>query len=253
MKALSTRERRAPTALRPRLGIAADQLGEQERDRDGYGHDGREHGDGTLSVTDDRHLRRFPRQASRECDRHPCRHDGPGEHEREEGQGETHRPPAENRRRIYVEREHVEGVTKPYGKTAASRRRVPLTAAALEALEELPAPLDSALQFPAVRGGYLKLRNWRSLEWDPAVESAGLAVCNCGHLSGSHDLGREARGCRCEGVRAVDLSPVPYVLRHTFASNALAAQPASGRWSSRGDGNLARDDRADVWASRTRC
>ena len=47
--------------------------------------------------------------------------------------------------------------------------------------------------------------------------------------------------------------PRSYVLRHTFASNALAAQPASGRWSSRGDGNLARDDRADVWASRTRC
>jgi integrase len=77
---------------------------------------------------------------------------------------------------LYVEREHVEGETKPYGKTAASRRRVPLTARALEAVEALPPRLDSSLLFPAVRGGYLNLRNWRAREWDTAVESAGLAV-----------------------------------------------------------------------------
>jgi integrase len=41
-------------------------------------------------------------------------------------------------RALYIEREHVGGQTKPYGKTAASRRRVPLTAAALEAVEALP-------------------------------------------------------------------------------------------------------------------
>ena len=54
---------------------------------------------------------------------------------------------------------------------------MPLTAKALEAIESLPPHLDSALLFPAVRGGF---------------------------------------------ERSV-LSPVPYVLRHTFASNALAA------------------------------
>ena len=74
-----------------------------------------------------------------------------------------------------------------------------------------------------MRGGYLNLRNWRSREWDTAVEAAGLAVCKCGHLSGSHDPGCDARGCRCEKFERSVLSPVPYVLRHTFASNALAA------------------------------
>ena len=124
---------------------------------------------------------------------------------------------------LYVEREHVEGVTKPYGKTAASRRRVPLTARAVEALEELPPRIDSPLQFPAERGGYMNLRNWRSRAWDPAVEAAGLAICKCGHSSGVHDAACSERRCRCEEfVRSV-LSPVPYVLRHTFASNALAA------------------------------
>lgn len=132
---------------------------------------------------------------------------------------------------LYVEREHVGGETKPYGKTAASRRRVPLTTTALAALESLPPRLDSSLVFPAVRGGYMNLRNWRSREWDTAVESAGLAVCKCGHLSGVHeplpDSGKRfacgGRGCKCETFERSVLSAVPYVLRHTFASNALAA------------------------------
>jgi integrase len=46
---------------------------------------------------------------------------------------------------VLVEREHVEGETKPYGKTAASRTRVPLTAKALEALDSLPTRLDTRL------------------------------------------------------------------------------------------------------------
>ena len=73
------------------------------------------------------------------------------------------------------------------------------------------------------RGGYLNLRNWRSREWDTAVESAGLAVCKCGHLSGVHDHACSGRACRCEKFERSALSPVPYVLRHTFASNAIAA------------------------------
>ena len=125
---------------------------------------------------------------------------------------------------LYVEREHVGGVTKAYLKTTASRRSVPLTARALDAIEALPPRLDSGLLFPAVRGGYLNLRNWRSRAWDTAVESAGLAVCKCGHLSGAHEpVCGASRGCRCEEFERSVLSPVPYVLRHTFASNALAA------------------------------
>jgi hypothetical protein len=69
----------------------------------------------------------------------------------------------------------------------------------------------------------MNLRNWRSREWDTAVESAGLAACKCGHLSGVHDHACGGRGCKCEKFERSVLSPVPYVLRHTFASNALAA------------------------------
>lgn len=117
-------------------------------------------------------------------------------------------------RRVYVEREHVEGVTKPYGKTAASRRSVPLTQRALDALEALPPRLDTPRLFPALRGGYMNLRNWRRREWDTAVEAAGLAIGTCGDLSGE---------CECDEFKRSPLSPSPYVLRHTFASNALAA------------------------------
>jgi integrase len=60
---------------------------------------------------------------------------------------------------LYVDREHVGGETKAYLETTASRRSVPLAAAALDALDDLPTRLDSPLVFPSVRGGYLDLRN----------------------------------------------------------------------------------------------
>ena len=125
---------------------------------------------------------------------------------------------------MLVEREHVEGVTKPYGKTAASRRRVPLTLRALEALDAMPTRLDTRLLFAGDRGGHLNLRNWRAREWDVAIETSGLGVCECGHASGGgHDGGCQHPGCGCMDYTRSKASPVPYVLRHTFASNALAA------------------------------
>ena len=60
-------------------------------------------------------------------------------------------------------------------------------------LDALPPRLDSQLQFPALRGGYLNLHNWRRDEWTPAVRTAGL----------------EHR--------------TPYAMRHFFISEALAA------------------------------
>jgi integrase len=71
---------------------------------------------------------------------------------------------------------------------------VPLQAIALAALEQQPSSAHSPLLFPAERGGYLELHNFRNREWKPAQRAAGI-----------------------EPMRRV------YDLRHTFATFALRA------------------------------
>lgn len=96
------------------------------------------------------------------------------------------------------ERRHVDRtrrvLTVRGTKTQRSRREVPLTSAALAALDSLPARLDSAYVFAGTKGGPFDLANFRRREWGPAIESAGVT--------------KPAR---------------MYDLRSTFASNALAA------------------------------
>jgi len=102
-------------------------------------------------------------------------------------------------RAVHVLRKFANGRLSPYPKTERSRRRVPLTARALAALDSLPPRLDAPapggfpLLFPAAMGGYIGLDTWRTREWYPALDAAGIAT----------------RG--------------PYCLRHTFATEALAA------------------------------
>jgi integrase len=79
-------------------------------------------------------------------------------------------------------------------KTQRSRREVPLTGAALAALDSLPARLDSPYVFAGPKRGPFDLANFRRREWGPAIEAAGIT--------------KPAR---------------MYDLRSTFASNALAA------------------------------
>jgi integrase len=80
------------------------------------------------------------------------------------------------------------------GKTARSRRQVPLSARAIAAFDRLPARINPPLLFTAPEGGLLNLDNFRRREWEPAIEAASIAA--------------PAR---------------IYDLRSTFASNALAA------------------------------
>jgi integrase len=92
---------------------------------------------------------------------------------------------------VAVARRWSRGRPTPYPKT--QRRRVPLTARAEEALAWLPARLDSPLLFPSREGRHIDLDNWRLRVWSPALEAAAVPK----------------RG--------------PYQLRHTFATEALAA------------------------------
>jgi integrase len=94
-------------------------------------------------------------------------------------------------RAVQVVRRVSDGVVTPYPKT--QRRRVPLTSRALDAYRRLPARIDTPLVFPAPEGGHLNLDNFRNREWYDALDAAAI----------------DKRG--------------PYHLRHTFATEALAA------------------------------
>jgi integrase len=81
----------------------------------------------------------------------------------------------------------------PGTKTTGSRREVPLTRVALDALDRVPARLGSRLLFKSPSGVPLDLDNFHRRVWAPAVEASGIET--------------PAR---------------LYDLRSTFASNALA-------------------------------
>jgi integrase len=123
----------------------------------------------------------------------------------------------------YVHRAFSKGrLTGP--KTEASRRAVPLQAKALAALDQLPQLDPNDLLFPAERGGYIDLHNFRNRDWKPAQIAAGV-----------------------EPFRRI------YDLRHTFTTFALRAgistfelsryMGASLTMIDRHYGHLARDGR----------
>jgi integrase len=101
---------------------------------------------------------------------------------------------------VLVERTYAFGKAKAYGKTARSRRRVPLSTRALQALEAIPRRLDTRLIFSSPRGEHIDLHNWRQRDWKPALEAAGIPARR------------------------------PYDLRHSFATWALDAGLSSSNW-----------------------
>jgi integrase len=134
-----------------------------------------------------------------------------------------HRDIDRDGRVAYVNRAFGKGkLTSP--KTEASRRAVPLQARALAALDQLPPGATGDLLFPAERGGYLDLHNFRNRNWKPAQHAVGI-----------------------EPFRRI------YDLRHTFATFALRAgistfelsryMGASLTMIDRHYGHLARDGR----------
>lgn len=94
---------------------------------------------------------------------------------------------------LHVRRVYTDGRVKEYGKQSRSVRRIPLRARAIAALEAHPWRIDTSLVYPGELGGHMNLHAWRRDEWYPALDGAGLP-----HL-------------------------VPYAMRHTFASFAIAA------------------------------
>jgi integrase len=75
---------------------------------------------------------------------------------------------------LVVARTYVRGELKPYGKTKRARRRVPFTSRAREALSQMPRRIDTPAVFASPRSERLNVHNFRSREWVPALEAAGI-------------------------------------------------------------------------------
>ena len=101
---------------------------------------------------------------------------------------------------VYVHRSFTKGRLK-CPKTKTSRRAVPLQTIALEVIRQQPPSRQSGLVFPAERGGYLDLHNFRNREWKPAQLAAGIELC-----VGSTIFGTLSRPSPC---RHLHLRPLP--------------------------------------------
>jgi integrase len=71
-----------------------------------------------------------------------------------------------------VRRAFAKGRLKTYAKTTRSRRRVPLRAKVVAAVEKLPQ--REGILFPASEGGRIEINTWRSRDWAPALKAAGV-------------------------------------------------------------------------------
>jgi integrase len=76
------------------------------------------------------------------------------------------------RRMLMVRRGFAKGRLKEYGKTAGSRRAVPLRARVVAALETLPH--RRGIVFSAPAGGRIDINHFRYRSWTPSLAAAGI-------------------------------------------------------------------------------
>jgi len=90
-----------------------------------------------------------------------------------------------------VERVYTQGRLKPCMKTNRQRRRVPLRDKVLEAIDAMPARIDTPVLFPTEGGDRVKHATFRLRYWTPALRAAGIdhrSVYTCRHTFAAWSL-----------------------------------------------------------------
>jgi integrase len=75
---------------------------------------------------------------------------------------------------LNVERVFTQGSLKPCKKSDRQRRRVPLRAKVLEAIDSLPTRIDTPVLFATKNGDRIKHPTFRLRYWTPALKAAGI-------------------------------------------------------------------------------
>jgi integrase len=75
---------------------------------------------------------------------------------------------------LHVERVYSQGALKPCKKSDRQRRRVPLRAKVLEAIDAMPTRIDTPVLFPTKDGERIRNATFRLRHWTPALRAAGI-------------------------------------------------------------------------------
>ena len=118
--------------------------------------------------------------------------------------------------------------TKSYGKTARSRRRVPLSTRALEALDAIPRRLDVRLSSPAPRWLLIDLKNFRRAHGSPRSTPPGSRRGGSTTCATRSRPGRSTPGCRSSTSPATWARRVEMIDR-TYGHLAQGAERRRGR------------------------